>query len=134
MPSFVVEIHDNQAFLDSLVGSRGSAASPEIFTAQLDTGAQRTLISEKVVNLLGLVPTDTVPISSVSGQVTDTDEFHVHIGIPIPTGTSSVFTSNTSLSMLLLPYQPSKFDVLLGMDFLTNFHITLFGKRIIISN
>ncbi len=33
-----------------------------------------------------------------------------------------------------LPYQPSEFDVLLGMDVLGDFHITMQGGLFIMSN
>jgi len=79
-------------------------------------------------------PIGTVPILSVSGHITHSDEFHVDLRIPIETGSHSVYTSGTSLNVSQMPYQSSKCDVLLGMDFLSLFHITLFGQQIILSN
>ncbi len=36
--------------------------------------------------------------------------------------------------MLLLPFTPPDFDVLLGMDLLTQFHITMYDGTFIFSN
>lgn len=33
-----------------------------------------------------------------------------------------------------LPYQPEEYDVILGMDFIGAFHITIYRNRIILSN
>ena len=38
------------------------------------------------------------------------------------------------MDVLQLPFQPPIFDVLLGMDFISAFHITLFNGRLILSN
>ena len=38
------------------------------------------------------------------------------------------------LEVALLPFQPDNFDILLGMDFLMSFHLTMYGGAFIISN
>ena len=38
------------------------------------------------------------------------------------------------LEVAELPYQPDNFDVLLGMDLLMDFHITMHGGLFILSN
>ena len=38
------------------------------------------------------------------------------------------------LSVAGLPYRPQGYDVILGMDFIGTFHITIYGNRIILSN
>jgi hypothetical protein len=38
------------------------------------------------------------------------------------------------LSVAGLPYQPDGYDVLLGMDIIGIFHITIYQNRIILSN
>ncbi len=37
------------------------------------------------------------------------------------------------LEVAELPFQPDNFDVLLGMDYLTNFHITMYDDECILS-
>ena len=36
--------------------------------------------------------------------------------------------------MILLPFDPPDFDVLLGMDLLTEFHITMYNGTLVLSN
>ena len=38
------------------------------------------------------------------------------------------------LSVVGLPYQPNDYDVILGMDIIGVFHITMYRNRIILSN
>ena len=40
----------------------------------------------------------------------------------------------SDMSVSLFPYQPENFDVLLGMDFLSGFHITLVAGKLIMSS
>ena len=37
------------------------------------------------------------------------------------------------LEVAQLPFQPGNFDILLGMDFLTRFHFTMYGDFFILS-
>ena len=37
------------------------------------------------------------------------------------------------LEVAQLPFQPGNFDILLGMDFLTQFHFTMYGDFFILS-
>ncbi|MCY4674315.1 MAG: retropepsin-like aspartic protease [Bacteroidetes bacterium] len=134
MPSFVLDIKNNQAFLESTVGRPESPDETMGFKALLDTGAQRTLVSPKIVKDLGLIPIAPASVRAVSGGVVDTKEYRMNVSIPIQLGNNAVFDKGSSMNVLLLPYQPKDYDVLLGMDFLSGFHITLFGKQMIISN
>lgn len=34
----------------------------------------------------------------------------------------------------MLPYEPKNYDVILGMDLLSGFHLTLYGGNFILSN
>ena len=38
------------------------------------------------------------------------------------------------MEVALLPYDPNNHDVLLGMDLLTGFHMTIYGNIFILSN
>ena len=44
------------------------------------------------------------------------------------------FSMGSELSVTSLPYEPDDHAVLLGMDFIGKFHITIFSNRIILSN
>ena len=74
-----------------------------------------------------------------SGQVVSTVRYQARVDIPIDIHGSNPpkvegFLFGTELIIGLLPYQPTECDVILGMDFISLFHITMFRNRIIISN
>ncbi|MDE2828066.1 MAG: hypothetical protein OXL40_12315, partial [Bacteroidota bacterium] len=46
----------------------------------------------------------------------------------------ATFSAGRDINVMLFPYQPKNFDVLLGMDMLTGYHITMFRNRIVVSN
>ena len=35
---------------------------------------------------------------------------------------------------MLLPYRPHKYDVLMGMDLISQFHVTMYNAKFVISN
>lgn len=58
-----------------------------------------------------------------------------HSGRPIEHMNDDVLHSaGRVLPVLELPFTPQEFDVLLGMDLLSKYHITLHADRMIISN
>lgn len=91
-------------------------------------------MSSKVVDDLGFIPVGFASIGTVGGDTIETKEYRVDLGIPVQIGNNEVFGVGRSISVALLPYQPPNFDVLLGMDFISGYHITLFGNQIVISN
>ena len=77
-----------------------------------------------------------------SGDPLQVPVYLANIAIPITAvfkGQENQDTRVTSalggaIDVLLLPYQPPDFDILLGMDFISLFHITLFDNEFILSN
>ena len=69
-------------------------------------------------------------------------KYRVRLDIPIdsrtrmPDGGIQVQTTlrGSDLEVALLPYEPKNYDVLLGMDLLLRFHLTLYGGNFILSN
>ena len=49
-------------------------------------------------------------------------------------GRGCPFLTGTSLDVRLLPYQPPNYDIILGMDFLRLFHITIVLGDFFLSN
>ena len=107
-----------------------------MFEALVDTGAQRTFISSSVAEQLGATPIDIASFVPANGESQETEVFRLQISIPYPQdGESSMtFMTGGEFSVMLLPFRPHNFDVLLGMDFLSRFHISMFGGRIVLSN
>ena len=126
----------------SLPGRAVDLSSPNSFSALLDTGAQLTSISANVATRLGLVSTGAVTITPVTGQPIALPKYRVRIDIPIggtvalPGGgtASQPVLSGKEIDVAELPYQPNNYDVLLGMDFLFGYHLTVFGGQFILSN
>ena len=145
MATFVGRITDNQIILAtwlSIPGQGVNQNNPNAYPALVDTGAQVTAISAKVATSMGLVANGHMSITPATGQPVKLTKYRVRIDIPISTTmslSSGVSTRHNVLSgkdteVGLLPYQPKDYDVLLGMDFLFGYHLTIFGDSFILSN
>lgn len=144
MPSFESTIQNNQPLLNVQVSTPNSSLpnSSAGFVALLDTGAQVTSLSPKVPQALGLIQIGIGTMIPASGQSINVPKFHVRIDIPIATNVQlkgggqyqSAYLQGKNMDVFQLPFQPSNYDVLIGMDFISLFHITLFRGRFILSN
>ena len=130
MPTFGKKIEDGQILL---VASVGPSGAEKAYTALVDTGAQRTMVSPKVVEETGLKGIGYSGIVPVSGKPIQTPKYRTFLSIPISQGTT-VLLSGEELEVARLPFQPDNFDILLAMDFLMNFHFTMYGGSFIMSN
>ncbi len=129
MPTFQKPIENGQILLAVSVGDGDSGKS---YRALLDTGAQSTMISPKVVKEAGLKAIGYANIVPVTGEPTRTPRYRIDLSIPITQG-SATLLSGSELEVAQLPFQPGNFDILLGMDFLMNFHLTMYGGSFILS-
>ena len=74
-----------------------------------------------------------------SGASISTHKYRARVDIPVgyntldAEGSGSFFYGN-DLSVGGLPHNPDGYDVLLGMDLIGIFHITIYRNRIILSN
>lgn len=106
--------------------------------ALLDTGAQRTCISPNVVESLSLFPTEPAGLTVASGETIPTHLYEARVDLPIQytlsSGGTQSFLKGGTLEVLGLPYRPDDYDVLLGMDLIRHFHITLYNGALIMSN
>ena len=143
MPTFEQEVVDNQIIIDVSLAVE-SKAVPIRFRALLDTGAQTTAVSPEVVRQLDLVPARPITLTVASGAPVDTFQYRAWVAIPIaytpiaytpnPRPEPSHFQIGNHLFVAGLPYRPNDWDVILGMDFIGTFHITIYRNRIILSN
>ncbi|MCY4158102.1 MAG: retroviral-like aspartic protease family protein [Bacteroidetes bacterium] len=134
MPPFLAEIENNQAIIKAAVGRPGSLNNMQGYDALLDTGAQSTLVSQKVVDELGFIPIGSDSIRTVEGNIVTTKKYHINVGILVQFGSNDIVGTGFTINVASLPFQPANFDVLLGMDLISRFHMTFWGNRIIISN
>lgn len=139
MPTFHQEVVNNQIIIVVAL-SIGSGGARFSFNALLDTGAQITAISPNVVEQLGLVPIGDSEVTVANGQTVSTYEYYAWVDIPIqytqsvPQAGQGSFFMGKELLVAGLPYNPAGYDVLLGMDLLGIFHVTIYDNRIILSN
>lgn len=102
------------------------------------------MVSGKVVEEVGLIASGLFPISGVTGDTITANKYKVRIDIPIirearnlggGTRTEHVL-SGKHIDVAQFPdsFKPGTFDVLLGMDFLYGFHLTIFADTFILSN
>ena len=138
MPSFEQEIENSEIIIIVDI-SRGPGQPTASHRALLDTGANITAISPRVITDLQLAPIRPIRLGGIHGSLIDTYQYLARVDIPIGhrvTGSDDPgrFLMGSTLSVAGLPYQPTNYDVILGMDFIQIFHITLFRNRIILSN
>jgi hypothetical protein len=138
VPSFEQQIVNNRIVIFVDV-SRGTGQPALQYHALLDTGAEVTAVSPKVVQNLNLLPIRATTLTVASGALVTTLEYRARVDIPITHNVAgspepSQFLYGKDLFVVGLPFQPIDYDVILGMDLIGFFHITIFGNRIIISN
>ena len=138
MPSFEQEIVNNQIIITVNV-STGPGQPAVSYRALLDTGAQVTVVSPRVIRDLGLAPIQPMQLGGISGTPIQTYQYRARVDIPIGHRVSgspypATFLMGNDLWVAGLPHQPTDYEVLLGMDFIGIFHITLYGNRITLSN
>ena len=143
MPTFSGTVKDRQIIFVTAASISGDPnPQPKAYQSLLDTGAQGTCVSQKVAQELGLVSTGTAQIIPVNGQSILTHKYRIRLDIPITSGIvlrDGKGIPETSLRGLdvdvaLLPYQPKTYDILLGLDFLAPFHVTMYGGTFILSS
>jgi len=143
VPTFTVPVEDNRILLTVAVAIP-EARVPERRTcrALVDTGAQCSMVSASVVEALQVASTGISGFMAANGQTQRTPVFDLHIAVPVAVtataadGSTSqtVFAGGRTLEVLQLPFDPADFEVLLGMDLLTEFHITMYNGTLILSN
>ena len=142
MATFIGEIKDRKIIMLATVSVSGIEGQEYSFNALMDTGAQVTMISRKVVGEVGLQAIGHMQIVPVTGAPCRIEKYRARLDIPIqssiilPGGMieQHAVLRGMDLEVGALPYDPNDYDVLLGMNLLSAFHITMFGNSYILSN
>ena len=134
MPTFNVEIVEDQIIVVATITVPPVNPKTEPFKALVDTGAQVTMISQKVVDAIQADPVGQGSILPASGEPVETPQYRLGIHIAVGIGLSQTFSAGKELDVYLLPFSPPNYDVLLGMDILAGFHATMYGGHFILSN
>ena len=131
MPSFHHQVDNNQIIIGARIGL--DIPAEHHCNALVDTGATRTMITHTAAVAIGAQPVARDNFIPASGEPTPTNVYAVCVGVPVGDGAGNEFVAGGTLFVLELPFQPDGWDVLLGMDVLTKYHITLYGNQFIMS-
>lgn len=132
MPTFSSQLSNKQILLNVYVGPAGEPPSIT-FVALLDTGATISGITPRVVDQLGLTSGEWQDLGGVHGSQA-APIYKVALVLPISEPGGTFGRGYPSLEVAELNIPATGFDVLLGMDFLRQFHLTLYGDSFILSN
>ena len=137
MPSFLGRITERRILLKVFVGPAGEIPPPgDSVTALVDTGATISGITPRLVERLGLENSgEWMRLGGVHGSE-DVPAYKVALILPISEKPTEAYgKGDTSLQVAELALTESiGFDVLLGMDFLKPFHLTVYRDIFILSN
>lgn len=143
MPVFTQAVENNRVLVHVLVGDPSQPGrAPGLYTALVDTGATSSMISGRVVSDAGAVSTNSKPFWAANGQRTMTPTYTLAITVPVIVK-SGIDGSEEPQQLqnrggvreafLMPPVQqgaPERgFDVILGMDILRMFMITMHEDR-----
>lgn len=131
MPSFNHRVENGRV----IIGVSVSLTAPATYrcSALVDTGATRTMITRKTATSIGAVPVGRANFLPANGQPTPTNVYAINLEIPVDHPDENAFAVGGPLFVLELPFQPKDWGVLLGMDVLTQHHITLYRTEFIMS-
>ena len=130
-------INGGRILLQVAIGPPGEVPPPNLYTGLLDTGATKSGITSRVVEILGLESDgEWASVVGVHGPQ-DVPTYRVALVLPISEGPDGLYIKGSrSLEVSELSVNPDLmgFDVLLGMDFLHPFHLTVYRDNFILSN
>ena len=141
MPTLSGKVKNNEIIFDVAV-SNFEGGQTYIHSALLDTGAQVTGVTQKVLKDLGILeyPSGQGRMKTASGTSYPVEKHRLRIEIEsvfyeksISGGSAAKIDSiGQSLEVILLPatYQPDNHSIILGMDFILKVHLTIFSGRI----
>ena len=144
MPSFRGKIVNHQILLTVHVSKPGEidengTDGVSSVTALLDTGATMSGVSKGLIEHLELIGTgEWESIAGVHG-LENVPLYEVDLVLPIseilPDNEQTTFARGVGkLKVMPLSIGASNFEVLLGMDFLESFHLTIYRDMFILSN
>ena len=134
---------ENQQILIKAVASVPLSGGPGCVADSLvDTGAQCTMITRRIAETLQPEKVDVATFVGVNGLETESDVFVLRIDLPIAQDAvqedgsvqPAIHSVGMELEVMTIPYDPWNFGIILGMDCLANFHITMWGGMFVISN
>lgn len=147
MPSLVVPIEDNNIVIPAMVElphdpADGGEPAPIFCKALVDTGAQGTMVSRGIIEQLNSPPIGYGTVEGVTGPA-DSPIHELRVIIPTEVEelgfdgqiSETVYFYWDVLRVMVLTHELGEgIDILLGMDMLTSFHMTMYGNQVVISS
>ena len=131
MPTVAGYVQDDAVRLEAAVtGGTGMRPVRGEYESILDTGATVSLVSPRVVRETDLTPIGFTQIVPASGVIAVTPVYQVRLDILA----GHEWRGWDRVIVARLPYQPSDYDVLLGMDLIRGCHFTMFGGQFFLSS
>ena len=130
MSELTVPVWYGQILVETLV-ARTREEPVRQFLGLVDTGSQRSAVSERVLNAVGPTqnPVEYLDVGGIGSSAQSTPAFWFWLGIELDRGPSGQSRIGQQMSLWRLPPPaPPNFDILLGMDFLSLFEITMNGR------
>lgn len=138
MPTFVVQVTNSQVRLQVYVTEvQNPQDDHPAWTALLDTGAQCTLVSPRIIEELRVPSIGIAYFIPANGEPVETEVYRLSISVPISLGTDPAdltFSSGSVVDVMVLPFNPEDYDVIFGMDLISRYHITLYNRVFVCSN
>lgn len=149
MPTCGGEVVNGQILLDVAVRlpTRSGDVEPpsHAYKGLLDTGATRTMVSPKVISDLNAPPCGVSSFVPATGRPKRAKVYLLDLAIPVVAGIAPTGDDTTvdvtvyvrglaNVPVQALPRAFPDFDVLLGMDLISQFHITLCHGIYMLSN
>ncbi len=142
MPTFVKQVQNQQIIIQVEIHTLDRPDDKHRFDALVDTGAEGTVVSSRVVTALSPMAIDTGRVILADHTEVESPIFLLNVAVPVAKlpGISDQNASGPgetgvggTVMVMTLPRQPDNYDVLLGMDLLPLFHITLVGGQFLMS-
>ena len=136
MPCFTGHVDGSQILIDVLVtkceDETGKTRPADSFRALVDTGAMRSCVIPKVVQIIGARPIDKKRVYTAAGP-DNQNMYRVNMHIPVAnesTGGNVVMKNFDRIDVFETTPSPSgRYEVLLGMDVIQHGSLHISGKH-----
>ena len=94
------------------------------------------MVTERVVRQIGARPTGTASFLPANGEPQEAKAYWLSVDLPIAMGNppQMAFSHGRNLNVMQLPFQPQNFDLIVGMDLLCHYHLSMYGDLFVLSN
>lgn len=135
MPTFTKRVENNTIRIQVEIALAEGQPGYRVM-AKVDTGATTTAVTTSVIKILGSPnPVSRGSYGTAGREIVHTSIYGLYVAVPVSKGSGeTIFMDGGPLTVFELPYQPIDHDVIVGMDLLTRFHITMWDGNFVMSN